>query len=284
MSGHARLCPHPLSLFSHLAGFTPRGMESQGTRASSRVVPKAPESKSCGSKQAVALTKSLPAPGWGCRSWAWLGSRTGEDHLLRGDAGMPGASHCPVRGRMPGSRNGLDSSWGLEDNDKIDLSAALLGFLLPAGTVALPHLILVFPQEGLGPPGVWPPPLHSPTHHNIPVSPGPVEKPGCPWPCPAGAQESLHGLGVGMGSIPSCIPTPLQGPGLKDLPWLVDHITFVQLQRGLAIHRPLPPKFRLGPQFSACSPRVRRGGILLSPKADGGRRGARGVCAHTSHP
>lgn len=134
--------PHPLSPFSHLAAFPAGGMQSQGTRARSRVVPKAPGSKSCSSKQEVALTKSLPAPGWGCRSRAGLGSPSGEDDDDR-LCGVWGCQEHPLprEGHMPGARKGLESRWGLEDADKPLCSP--LGFLLPAGAVAVPHLILV---------------------------------------------------------------------------------------------------------------------------------------------
>lgn len=59
-------------------------------------MPKAPGSKSYSSKQEVALTKSLPAPGWGCRSRAWLGSPGSEDDPLRGMRECQ--EHPPARG------------------------------------------------------------------------------------------------------------------------------------------------------------------------------------------
>lgn len=109
--------PSPTWLDLHLEDGEP------GNTGQEQTVPEAPESKSCGSKQAVASTQSLPAPaglGWArppgsiiCSVGMW----ECQEHPL------------PSQRTVPASRKGLESSRGLQDVDEPT-------FLLPFGISA----------------------------------------------------------------------------------------------------------------------------------------------------
>lgn len=248
-------------------------------------MPKELGSKSCSSKQAVGLTKSLAAPGWGCRSQAWLGSPTSEDHLLCGEGGMPGASPCPLRGRIPVSRKGLDSSWGLEDFEKST-------FLLPFG-ISAPSRSCCSSTPDPGAPSrrFWPPEGSD--------SPSSIPPPATTFPClqellgiqdahglaPAqrmehlpGAQQALQGLEAGLGWA-SPLPASPHPHGL--LTQLRDPITFVQLQGALAID---PPEFRLGHNCHRAAPGSGTEGFCSVPKQKEEGEGPVAIPAHPFHP
>lgn len=230
-------------------------------------MPKVPESKPCGSKQAAALTKSPPAPGWSCRSWARLGSPAGRDGLLHGDMGNAGSMPLPAGEPDAWVQKWFEFLVGTAETSINQPFCSPLGFLLPLGAVALPCLVLVLPQQGfshpvrdpVSPVSTPPPtmtlpclqcPLGSQGTHGLAQQPSAQPQPGTMEHPEQELMKPCTGGEFGIGaSPPSCPQTPPRCPGVKDLTWLMAHVCLCAVSERLGnTSRPSPcPKSRLGP-------------------------------------